>query len=89
MMYNVLIVDDERIIRIGLRSLINWEEVGFKIIDAVSDGKQALAVIEREKVDLILTDIKMPYMDGITLVQNLYERGFLGEIIMLTSYGGI
>lgn len=87
MMYNVLIVDDERIIRIGLRSLINWEEVGFKIIDAVSDGKQALAVIEREKVDLILTDIKMPYMDGITLVQNLYERGFLGEIIMLTSYG--
>lgn len=47
MMYNVLIVDDERIIRIGLRSLINWEEVGFKIIDAVSDGKQALAVIEK------------------------------------------
>lgn len=86
-MYNVLIVDDERIIRIGLRSLINWEEVGFKIIAAVSDGKQALSIIEREKIDLILTDIKMPGMDGITLVQILYERGFSGEVIMLTSYG--
>lgn len=86
-MYKVLIVDDERIIRIGLRSLIHWEEAGFKIIDAVNDGKQALEVIDREQVDLILTDIKMPNMDGITLVQTLYESRFQGEIIMLTSYG--
>lgn len=86
-MYQVLIVDDEKIIRIGLRTLINWESYGFKVAEVVSDGKQALEVIERESIDLVLTDIKMPNMDGIELVKRLNERSFNGEMIMLTSYG--
>lgn len=86
-MYSVLIVDDEKIIRIGLRTLIHWESCGFKIVGAVSDGKQALEVIEKEEIDLVLTDIKMPNLDGIELVKCLDKKGFAGEIIMLTSYG--
>ena len=86
-MYNVLIVDDEKIIRIGMRAIIDWEAYGFKIAEIVSDGEQALQVIEEEDIDLVITDIKMPKVDGIQLVKRLKELKFAGQIIMLTSYG--
>ncbi|MGL4798695.1 MAG: response regulator transcription factor [Cellulosilyticaceae bacterium] len=86
-MYKVLIVDDERIIRIGMRTIIDWEALGFEIVDIVSDGKQALEIIHEGQVDLVITDIKMPNMDGIQLAKTLYEEKFKGQVIMLTSYG--
>ncbi|MEG2776533.1 MAG: response regulator [Cellulosilyticaceae bacterium] len=87
MMYKILIVDDEKIIRIGLQSIINWEELGCKVIGVASDGVQALKTIEEEQVDVVITDIKMPNMDGISLTKELKARKFQGEIIMLTNYG--
>nr|WP_307993173.1 response regulator [uncultured Niameybacter sp.] len=86
-MYNVLIVDDEKIIRIGMRAIIDWQAYGFKVVGIVSDGEQALQVIEEEEIDLVITDIKMPKIDGIQLVKRLKELEFNGQIIMLTSYG--
>lgn len=86
-MYNVLIVDDEKIIRIGMRTIIDWEAYGFRVAEIVSDGEQALEIIENQEIDLVITDIKMPKMDGIQLVKALKEREFEGQIIMLTSYG--
>ncbi|MEF9960186.1 MAG: response regulator [Niameybacter sp.] len=86
-MYKVLIVDDEKIIRIGMRTIIDWESYGFKISEIASDGEQALQVIQEQSIDLVITDIKMPKMDGITLVKALKEQDFKGQIIMLTSYG--
>ena len=86
-MYNVLIVDDEKIIRIGMRAIIDWQAYGFKIVGIVNDGEQALQVIEEEEIDLVITDIKMPKVDGIQLVKRLKELEFSGQIIMLTSYG--
>lgn len=86
-MYKVLIVDDEKIIRIGLQSIINWEQLGYTVIGVASDGTQALKIIEIEQVDVVITDIKMPNMNGISLIKELTDRKFQGEIIMLTNYG--
>ena len=61
-MRNVLIVDDDTIIRITLRSLVNWEEMGYHIAADAIHGQQALEYIKDHPVDLVITDMKMPVM---------------------------
>lgn len=68
-MMNVIVVDDELLMRIGLQSMINWEEYGFQIIGEAANGKEALDIIRRQSPDLIITDIKMPVMDGLELIR--------------------
>ncbi|WP_339279832.1 response regulator [Paenibacillus sp. FSL W8-1187] len=70
-MLNVLIVDDELLMRIGLKSLINWEEEGFRITGEAANGKEALELAEAAAPDLIVTDIKMPVMDGLELIREV------------------
>ncbi len=64
-MYRVLIVDDEPIFRIGLRSIVNWENYGFYVQDDAKNGLEALKIVEEDHPDLIFLDIKMPVMSGI------------------------
>lgn len=73
-MINVLIVDDEPFIRQGLVLLIDWNALGFKICGQASNGIQALECIEKVQPDLIISDIKMPEMDGLQLAKVLYEK---------------
>lgn len=68
-MINVIVVDDELLMRIGLQSMINWEENGFQIIGEAANGKEALDIILNQAPDLIITDIKMPVMDGLELIR--------------------
>ncbi|MHC1750201.1 MAG: response regulator [Cellulosilyticaceae bacterium] len=86
-MYKVLLVDDERIVRVGLQSIIKWQEETCELVGVVQDGKQALNQVEKNKPDIIITDLNMPVMDGITLIKKLKETDFQGEIIVLTNYG--
>ena len=67
-MIHVLIVDDERIEREGLKYLLSMEEGEREIYEA-SNGKQALQIIRTEDIQLLLTDIKMPHMDGLELAR--------------------
>jgi Response regulator containing CheY-like receiver domain and AraC-type DNA-binding domain len=69
-MNKVLIVDDELLMRIGLKSMIDWEEQGFRIVGEAANGKEALELAEIHKPDLIITDIKMPVMDGLDLIRS-------------------
>lgn len=62
-MYRVLVVDDEKIEREGIKFLLSREEGEFEISEA-SNGRQALEILRNEEIDLLLTDIKMPHMDG-------------------------
>ena len=73
-MLSVLIVDDEPIFRMGLRSGINWADLDCKIIGEASNGKEALSIIEEKKPNIILLDIKMPGMDGIELLKNCRQH---------------
>lgn len=74
-MTNVLIVDDEKIEREGLKYLLSREEGERNVFEA-SNGKQALQIIRSEDIQLVLTDIKMPHMDGL----ELSRRGRVGII---------
>ena len=66
-MYTYLIVDDEMIERKGIRMLLSWMNIRENILEA-SNGEEALEVFEKEKIDVLLTDINMPFMDGIESV---------------------
>ncbi len=85
-MYNVLIVDDEPIVKIALRSILSWEEYGFFICGTASDGMEALTLIDKYRPDLIITDLKMPNMDGLTLIRKLKEQNYSGEILVISNY---
>lgn len=82
----ILIVDDEKIVRIALSTLIKWDEYGFKLMGAVADGYKALEVIETESIDIVIMDLVMPNMDGLELIRTLNERKFTGKFVVLSNY---
>ncbi|MFJ5761546.1 response regulator [Neobacillus sp. NPDC093182] len=83
----VLIVDDEQLIRQGIKHYLNWEQQGFEIVGEASNGIEALELIEMKHPHIILTDIVMPIMDGEELTRIVKERYPQIEIIILSSYG--
>lgn len=85
-MHKLLIVDDEALVRDAIQEGMNWERMGFVCIGACEDGVEALEFIEKEQPDVVLTDIGMPFMDGIELTQELAERFPDVKVIMLTGY---
>lgn len=86
-MYKVLLVDDEILIREAVSAKIRWEELGFELAGLCEDGRQAIAYIENNPVDVVLTDICMPYIDGMGLSKYVYENCPQTEIIILSGYG--
>lgn len=85
-MLKVLIVDDEELIREGLNNLIDWHENGYKVVGKVEDGEQALEFMDLLVPDVIITDIKMPFINGLELIErvkNKYENIFF---IILSGY---
>jgi two-component system, response regulator YesN len=85
-MYKVLIADDEPLILEGIESIINWEEMGLEIVGKVLDGSEAIKVAERTKVDIIITDIKMPVMDGLELIRTVRDKGLNSKFVILSGY---
>ncbi len=85
-MYKVLIVDDEYSIREGLTHLIRWGNLGFSICGSAGDGNTALEIIEAERPHLVLLDVKMPVMDGITLMDTLKKKDIHCKIIVISGY---
>lgn len=73
-MIKVMIVDDEPFIRQGLKILINWEQFGFEICAEASNGVEAVELMKESHYDLIITDIKMPLMDGLELIKYTREN---------------
>lgn len=75
-MERILLVDDEPIFRMGLRSVISWEELGCQIVGEAKNGEEALIQIEEKKPDIVFLDIKMPKMDGIRVLEKRkrYEK---------------
>ena len=82
-----LIVDDEMLIRQGIKHYINWEEEGFQIIGEASNGQEALELIELMNPHIILTDIVMPIMGGEELTRIVKTKYPHIEIIILSSFG--
>lgn len=85
-MMTVMIVDDERIAREGLRDLVDWSALGLQVSFCASNGRQALQWLGEHRVDIVITDIKMPQMDGLELLRNMSERGFHTTTIILSGF---
>lgn len=85
-MYKCLIVDDDRAICRGLPLLIDWETYGFHIANTANNGEQALALLKKNSYDLLITDIRMPKLDGIGLIRRLAEEGIQINTIILSGY---
>lgn len=85
-MYKVVIVDDESIVRLAIKSMVNWQELGYNLAGTAGDGISALKIIEKYEADLVITDLKMPNMDGIELIKELKNRNFQGEVLVLSNY---
>ncbi len=85
-MYQVLIVDDESLIRDGLKYIMDWEAAGFSICGEASNGEDALRLILSDQPDLVLMDIRMPKMHGLEVVKTARECDFKGKFIILSGY---
>ena len=85
-MIRIMIVDDEILVRVGLRSTISWEEFGFALTADAANGMQAIEKFATADPDILITDIRMPGMDGIELIKILKERKTQLKTIILTNY---
>lgn len=73
-LYNILLVDDETDVLEAMKKKIDWEALGFCLAGTAENGQEALEMAEQLHVDVVMTDIKMPYMDGLTLCKKLKEN---------------
>lgn len=83
---SVLIVDDEVLVRIGIRHSVDWETHGFQIAGEASDGGECLSLIGKLAPDVIILDINMPKVNGIEVLKKLKEWKYRGKVIILTCY---
>ena len=85
-MLKILIVDDEALVRAGIRVLLDWEKYGFEIIGEASDGEEAWQAILSLRPDILLTDIRMPKMDGIELLQKIKRHNLSVFSVILSCF---
>ncbi|QJD86873.1 response regulator transcription factor [Cohnella herbarum] len=85
-MWKMMVVEDESIVRIGMRHMIDWESYGVKWELEASNGAEALSLLEDRTVDIVMTDIRMPVMDGIELIKKLKTLYPDIRIILVSSY---
>lgn len=86
-MRKVVVVEDETLVRRGIVLAVDWAGVDCAVVGEAADGVEGLEVIRRCAPDLIVTDIKMPRMDGIEMVRQLRVEGSKAQVIFLTAYG--
>ncbi len=86
MLYKIFLVEDEIVAREGIRDNVDWRMAGFEFCGEAPDGEMALPLIENTRPDVLITDIKMPFMDGLQLCKIVRERMPSIKIIILTGH---
>lgn len=85
-MYRVLLVDDEILIREAISQNTKWEELGYELAGTCKNGQEAINYLKEHPVDLVLTDIYMPYVDGIELAKYIYENCKETRVVIISGY---
>lgn len=85
-MYKLILVDDEQEVREGILKKVEWQKYGFDIVGQAENGREAIEIAERTDPDVVITDIKMPFMDGIKLSEELSKRFPTTKVIILTGF---
>ncbi len=86
-MIKVMIVEDVDIIREDVKGLINWQEHGFQVIAEARNGEMGLEMFRKHKPDIVITDIRMPVMTGLDMIQEIQKTDKDTQFILLTDYG--
>ena len=85
-MYRIIIIDDEPQIRKGLCSIIDWAEYGVEIVGEAANGIEALELIKEHHPDIVLTDIAMPVLDGLQLIEKMNQLPNIPKVIILSGF---
>lgn len=85
-MYKMMIVEDEYLVRRGIASLIDFKQLDMEVLAEAENGVEAWELFQKDPVDILLTDINMPYMNGIRLAQLVREHYPMTHIVFLTGY---
>lgn len=85
-MLKVLVVDDESVVRKGIVLGVDWASMGCVVVGEATNGEEGIAAVERYNPNLIITDVRMPRMDGIEMMFKLRSQGCRAHVIMLTAY---
>ena len=85
-MYKLLLVDDEEDVRAAIVKKVDWEALGFEVVGSVNNGEEALELAEQTHIDAVMTDIKMPFMDGLTLCGKLKENYKNTKVVLYSGF---
>ena len=85
-LYRIILVDDEEEVRKGIIKKINWETLGFEVVGDAENGQDALEKIEQLEPDVIMTDIRMPYMDGLELIAKIRQKYPSMKVLIFSGY---
>ena len=85
-MTGVLLVDDEPLVLIGMQGMLNWAALGYEVVGTARNGAEALKAVQEKQPDIVVSDIRMPVMDGFALAEACHKDGSALAFIMLTSY---
>lgn len=86
-MLNIMLVDDEVLALKYLKSMVDWEAFGYHIAGCAASGKRALELYDETVPEIVISDIRMPLMDGLELTRRLKEKNKEIEVILLSAYG--
>ena len=85
-LYSIILVDDEEEVRKSIIKQIDWESAGFKVVGDAENGEDGLEKIELLEPNVVLTDIRMPYMDGLTLTEKIRQRYPSTKVVIFSGY---
>lgn len=85
-MYKVLVVDDDNMVRLAMKTMLDWNACGFALCGAAENGEQALRMAREKAPDLVITDVDMPGMNGLELLGQLRKNGPACEVLLLSNY---
>lgn len=87
MKYKVILADDEEEVLQSIRRKLDWESFGFEVVETFLNGRDVIEFLETQEADLVITDIRMPFMDGIELAKHISEDYPQIKVIIISGYG--
>lgn len=85
-LYKMILVDDEEDVRVSIEKKVDWNALGFELVGSVNNGEEALELTEHMHVDVVLTDIKMPFMDGLQLCARVKENYKNTKVVLYSGF---
>lgn len=86
MAYQIVIVDDDDVVRNGLAEIVDWKRCGFQVAAVLKDGLEAITYLEEHQVDVVLSDIRMTFVSGLSLAKHIYEKQIPVKVLLISGH---